>query len=79
MSDLGTHTNCGGQIRETGHADLWPYFCEKCSFQFASLAHAENELEKEPRLVWALDEFSHTYYAKLVPPDEAGAYEPFKL
>jgi hypothetical protein len=79
MSDLGTHTNCGGQIRETGPGDLWPYHCSKCAFQFASLAHAENETEKAERLVWRLDTYSNTYYATCVPADEAALCEKFKL
>lgn len=77
MSDLGTHANCGGQIRETGKHDLFPFLCERCGFQFSSLAHAENETERFEHLVWKLDEFSHTYYCCCVPADEAALYEKF--
>lgn len=79
MSDLGTHTGCGGQIRKTGNHDLWPYFCDKCGFQFASYAHAEDAKEQYEHLVWRIDEYSGLSYASCVPAEEASKYEKFKL
>lgn len=77
MSDLGTHQNCGGQIRETGQHDLFPYACLKCGAQFVSFAQASDAVEKFEHLVWRIDEYSGTYYSCCVPASDAHLYEKF--